>query len=419
MGSALSTFNDFMTATDKSIYTSPADVVNEAVKQNYLLRRFLKGKEGSSVMQGGKTINDMILFDEASTFDYYQPNETFTWQNPQVLDQWEINWRYCVDHMSWTDQEIELNVGGGLGKAARHRAYKNLRRIKEMRLYTSLLNGMEDMLFATPSQSEMEAAGGKKPYSIPCFINEGTNTEWGVGSGTDNAEAFDAGVMGIDGVSKTKWQNQTVGYEALNGEGAGDATISEDEHLFSAFDTMYLKLKFQAPPTRQEYFENDNLFRQFIACSRAGITQYMTALRGNQDRFAAPSRQDPAYLKPTYGGIELEYVANLDTGALYPQYTPADAALGNQDRHDPDVSTTPLAEINGTNDYLDGSRYYWINANYLNLVFHTKRYMVKHPVMTHPNQPFTHVQPVDCWMNFVCRSRQRQGLVIPNNAVNT
>ena len=173
MGSALSTFNDFMTATDKSIYTSPADVVNEAVKQNYLLRRFLKGKEGSSVMQGGKTINDMILFDEASTFDYYQPNETFTWQNPQVLDQWEINWRYCVDHMSWTDQEIELNVGGGLGKAARHRAYKNLRRIKEMRLYTSLLNGMEAMLFAPPSQSEMEAAGGKKPSSLPCVSNEG------------------------------------------------------------------------------------------------------------------------------------------------------------------------------------------------------------------------------------------------------
>ena len=33
--------------------------------------------------------------------------------------------------------------------------------------------------------------------------------------------------------------------------------------------------------------------------------------------------------------------------------------------------------------------------------------------MRHPNQPFTSIVPVDSWYNFVCRSRQRQGIVSP------
>ena len=116
--------------------------------------------------------------------------------------------------------------------------------------------------------------------------------------------------------------------------------------------------------------------------------------------------QDPAFLKPTYGGIELEYVANLDSAALYT------AASGDvncpEDETEADGAGAGAAQAAYTQP-----RYYWINANYLLPVFHSKRYMERHPVMTHPNQPFTHVQPVDCWTNLICRSRQRQGIVSP------
>jgi hypothetical protein len=33
--------------------------------------------------------------------------------------------------------------------------------------------------------------------------------------------------------------------------------------------------------------------------------------------------------------------------------------------------------------------------------------------MRHPNQPFTTIVPIDSWYNFVCRSRQRHGIVSP------
>ena len=130
----------------------------------------------------------------------------------------------------------------------------------------------------------------------------------------------------------------------------------------------------------------------------------MNALRSQQDMFAAPSRQDPAFLKPTYGGIELEYVASLDTAAIYLN-TAGNALVDETGGDDAAYSWVKVR--------VAGPRYWWINANYIHPVFHTTRYFHRHPVMTHPNQPFTHVQPVDCWTNLVCTSRQRSGIVIP------
>jgi hypothetical protein len=74
-------------------------------------------------------------------------------------------------------------------------------------------------------------------------------------------------------------------------------------------------------------------------------------------------------------------------------------------------STGTKTETTAAND--SGPRYYFINANYLKFVFHTTRYFYQHPTMKHPNQPFTTVMPVDCWHNFICRSRQRQGIIAP------
>ncbi len=272
--------------------------------------------------------------------------------------------------------------------------------MKEQRLWTSLLNGIEDALFAQPSTAEMEAQAGTKPYSIPCFLNEYTNGLFAEDDGT----TIWSTVEGIDPTVKTKWKPKQATYQYDKpGTTAAD---SNSVGIMAAFDNMYLSVKFSAPPTRTEYFENDSLYRQFIACSKFGMTTYSQILRLQQDRFAAPSMQDPAFLKPTYGGIEVEYVAALDTAPLYaPNSGNINVSEG-----------TTHTEGGGTDADFEGPRYYWVNANYMLPVFHSKRYMARHPVMTHPNQPFTHVQPVDCWMNMICRSRQRQGIVSPATA---
>ena len=380
-GTALANFNDFMKVTGPRYLTSAEDVINEAVKNTYILGRFLKGKGTDVSVQGGKTINDSILFDEASTYDHYKPNATFSWSNPQVITDLEINWRFSVDHMSWTDQEVELNVSEGLSRDAQKVAYKRLKRIKEMRLWTSFLNGMEADLWqpSYANTAEMETNTGSLPFSIPAFISEHTSAYHSF-TGTT--------VMGVAPITESKWRNQLSTYDYDD----PDDSDGDQDGLLDKFDEMFLKVKFTPPATKQEYFENDKLNRQFICCSRGGINLYKRMLRDANDTLV--NKQDPAYNMPQYSGIDLVYVATLDSAAL--------AAGG--------TSNTYTAETAGTTD---GYRYWWLNGNYMTPVYHTRRYMEKHDPMRHPNQPFTTVQPVDCWWNLFCNSRQRQGIIAP------
>ena len=130
------------------------------------------------------------------------------------------------------------------------------------------------------------------------------------------------------------------------------------------------------------------------------MNAYQQLLRASQDRFTGIANyQDPAYLTPQYGGIDLQYVAALDTAALYGT-----------------AGTTYYAEDDTASAATAGPRYYWINGQYMCPVFHTSRYMVSKAPMVHPNQPFTTVVVTDCWWNLVARSRQRHGIVYPTGA---
>lgn len=388
MGSALSTFSDFVASTGPSYLTGADQLINEVQKNSYIMRRFLKGADKTFVLQGGSTIKDALILDSASTFQQYQPNDTFLWQNPQVVSTLSVDWRFSVDHMSWTDQEVELNTGG-LSNESLRGVYKRLKREKEQRMWTSMINGWEDLLWRLPKKSEMEDSTGLYPYSIPAFINEKTNGLYDFTSDTFTT------VEGISPTSKSLWKPQQITFD---GGSNYNNVAAPTSNILSSFDKMFYAVKFDAPPTKQEYFENPKLNSQFIACSRKALNVYQQLLRASQDRFTGIANyQDPAYLTPQYGGIDLMYVASLDTAALYGS------------------GSNWYAEDNASVSFA-GPRYYWINGQYLAPVFHTSRYMVSKPPMVHPNQPFTTVAVTDCWWNLVARSRQRHGICYPGGS---
>lgn len=427
-GTPIQTFNDFMNATGPTYLTSADQVINEAVKNTYAFSRLLKEKTSEATVQGGNEIRDVIMFDDASTYDHYLPNDTFSWRNANVTDTVRAPWRFSIDHMAWTDHEVELNSGNGSTRDYVKAQYKRLKRIKEQRMWTSLTNGFENDLWASTLNNsvEMEGNAGKLPYSLPSFITEipMTSTPFGADQRGDAPFGW-SNVMNLSPTAEPRWSNQISYYDpsptnsdpntpltlrsslqnVRTGANAYSAYIGG---ILTAFDEMFLKLDFRTPSTRAEYFEKPSMARQMILCSRLGINQYKQALRSSNDTLV--SYQDPAYNAPTYSGIELMYCSNLDNAALAP------SGGGTRTANDTDLSpmTGYATEANATDP---GARYWWVNGNYLTPIFHSRRYFEKHEVLRHPNQPFTYVQVVDCWWNLFCNSRQRQGIVAPINGL--
>lgn len=412
---AITQFNDFMQSTGPAYLKSADAVIMEAVKNNYVLSRLLKEKASETLVQGGTSIKDVIIFDDASTYQKYSPNDTFTWSNPQVTDTLTANWRFSMDHMSWTDQEVELNDGDAKV------LYKRLKRIKEMRMWASMLNGMENDLWASPygQSGTMESASGKEPYSLPAFITETVSSITTFGERGGRIPGFGNTVLGIDPTVDARWSNQISFYDrtadhnatpisaTFTGQNAGTRQVGG---LFPAFDEMYLKVQFKAPLTQRQYFEETNFQRQMILASRLGVNLYKRALRQANDSLVSP--QDGAYNTPTYSGIPVEYCSNLDDAAIFPVGN-ASVADNKAGRDGATLITTSGGTETGSTTIDKGPRFWFINGQYLTPIFHSTRYMKKHDVMRHPNQPFTWVQPVDCWWNLFCNSRQRHGIVAP------
>jgi len=453
-GTHIKNFLDFMEATGPVYLTGPDVLINEAVKRNYLFGDLIREK--NQAIQGGNEIRDVLMLDDARSFQFYQPNETFTYSNPQVMDTLKANWRFSMDHMTFTDAEIELQGGAGLTGEATKAMYKNLKRSKEQRMVTSMVNGMEEALFK-PTQGNfvtgMEAEGGKQPYSLPALITErgiATNLDGGGAKGIRGGAPVDASTGTVLGITPAtsgagaRWTNEIVFYDStstfnIDGDGNNDGTgtggrsfngVKKDVasvgtmpindfaniDVFSflgSFDEMYLRLQFRPPPTFEAYFENIVFNRQKILCSREGINLYKAALRAENDRTV--TAQDAAYNQPTYAGVPLTYISELDTAAIHPAGGSGTAAKQKlSEIAGESLSLTAGGTENGSTTFHQGPRYFFVNGDYLTPVIHSNRYMEKHEVMRHPNQPFTYVQITDSWYNVIANSRQRHGIIAPH-----
>jgi len=440
---SIQTFNDFMQATGPTYLTSADKVINEAVKNTYAFSRLLKGKTSEQTVQGGTEIRDVIMFDESRTYQHYQPNDTFTWRNPQVTENMRCPWRFHLDHMSWTEHEIALN-SSGKDRAGVKVAYKRLKRIKEQRMWTSMTNGFEEDLWARPSIADMEAESGKLPYSLPFFISEvGALRDPALGlrgeapfTASSNASHT---VMNISPFTENRWTNAIELYDCnptrlspLGTNWGNDASVTLEDltvynqtgadrlnvsipNLFAAFDLMMMRIKFEAPQNRQEYFEKDVLNRQMILTSRQGVQNYRNALRLSNDTLV--SYQDAAYANPAYAGIDVTYCSDLDQASIFPAHsgTVAQTIAAYNQRTASNGAFAQFGTEFGDNTIVKAPRYYFVNGNYLTPIFHSERYFTTHDAMRHPNQPFTWVQPVDCWSNLFINSRQRHGIVAPIN----
>lgn len=387
MGTPLSQFTDYVATSPPSYLTSVDSVVNEMAKQSYLLKKFLKGGDKTFQLQGGSRIKDVLILDRQSTAVNYDPDDTFNWVNPQFTSTYALDWRFTADHYAYNKHELALQMGGTAG--GMRGAFKNLKRIKEQGMWTSKINFMENCLTAEPNTTTMETQTGKVPMSIMGGLNEFTNGLYGAGATGGAWSTFQT----LDPALKARWVPQVETYGSASP--AADNAAVATRNVIQAFDRMWNKVDYEAPPTRAEYFENPDYGAMFIFCSPSARAAYSQLLRASQDRFKSP--EDPEFNSPSYSGIELVKVNNLETAALYPD-------SGNTDL---------FSELNSSTDNR-GYRYFWMHGKYAGPVFHTENYFMLEQPKDHPQQPFTKVVLCDTWWNFVFRSRQRHGVVAPS-----
>jgi hypothetical protein len=386
---ALSGFADFVSLTAPKIWSDTSKFTNNLQRQGYLLPRLLMGREGAASIGGGERIREYLLTKPNNTFRFHSPNEsTPGWENEQHTDKVEIAYRYAEAHTSYTAQEVDLNEGDPKV------TWKRVRDAKMAALWSAVANGVEDTFFAVPHNTNMETVHGNPgaPYSIPAFVNEETGGRFGtVTTGISSAWAANGAIEQLALTTTNGWQCAQQAY----GAGGSDGFTSTDlDNVAVAFDKMWLKVRFRSPGLQAKYFEDAEMFRQVILCSADGLTKYKHLLRTSNQML--PAMQDPAYTRPHYSGIMIEYVPALDTATLYSK----------------NGATTTV----GTEAAADktGPRYYWINFNHMKLIWHPKWYM-KLLDQFHPErQRTTTIIPVETWFNLFCSSLRHQGIVYPS-----
>lgn len=385
-GAYISAFTDFMQTTGPLTLTSAASFVNEAALRNYTLSRFLDGFDMTEKLKGGTKIQDFIIRTDASTFTFYKPNAQFSWANPQVMTSWEIPWRFGIDYMTWTEQEVLLQ-GGDMDRMTQEAlfdVFKSVQRKVEARMWTSMMNGIEAALWEEPDKTVMEAADGERPYSIPAFVNEAAN-----GLYTDGSVTWTT-VQQLDPTTETYWVPVRLTYDYDDYRD----TNNQGDGLILGFEKMVHKLSYKLPPMGSKFFATEQR-RMFCATGLGGILIYKDALRKSNDRGYVSNPQDPAYLRPLFAGFDVEEFETLENAALY-------------------LTGTPGTQANYAAATVNGPRYYFVNTNYLRMIFHNQNYFERRNVREPTDQVGSYTQPTTTWYNLCCRSRRRGlGILYP------
>jgi len=306
----ISSYLDWQVNTGPQFLSGPENIINDVSRRSFILGKFLRGKPASEIMQGSDKIMETLYLNAKRTFQEFERGEDVTWQNPQKDKSMQLDFKFTLDHMSWDEWEYQQKTSNLYG-AKLETKYKDMAFSKQQRLWESTVDGLEDLLWASPAGAAQFAAmenGGKSWYSIPVFINEG------VGGATGS---FDANWTTVENLSwttyRTNWDNKRATYDAVD---PGD--ISDNgTGLFNALDEIAMEVDYKTPGVKDRYFEDESAVgnQTLIATSKLGKLNMMDLNRKSNDSLI--QKQDGAYPHPRWNGVPILDVQGLDSAALY------------------------------------------------------------------------------------------------------
>ncbi len=417
MATAMDPFSMFMLTTGPSFLKNDESIINAVVRNSYLLPRFMEGKDADFLLQGGTQIQDIIYLNEDSDAEFYKSDQQdFSYRNQQVGTQWNAPWRFLKNSTSWTDHEVGLNESGSLSdRIGRFHRFKRIQRLKFMNLWTTQIHKMEDGLFATPNNGEMENGAGSLPYSLFAFMttpNSFVVSSVGANPGLPNQGASSAAWSTVQGIAPSttagtagsRWRNQQAGY----GVTASDGSVAP-EAFWTGMRELHSKCRFERLP-RYGSFSEPTRSPSFYAVSLWGLILAESCMRNQQDAYLA-GRQDPSYPAPMFHGVPFVYCSGLN-GSFFCNSLADGVDLYNEAGTAHNGNTTDA-------DHIAGPRVMAVNGQVLNLIMHRDRVFYRVPPFSPDRQPFLKVMVTDTWYNLVCQNRRELGVLNPIAAANT
>lgn len=354
-GTALPSFADFVLATRAHKITPTTEILNECARRTYFIARMLKGRGNDEVVQTGSKIIDQIQTKKMNNAGFYRPNQNLQPRGVDTLTQIEINWRFHQGNYGWTNEQVRLQ-GSGSNAAD---VYTRLKTSWEQACDLNIWDSMEEALWDTPSNSDMEVSTGLVPYSIPAIVTSDGLAPSGFTT-----------VAGIDPSTETAWRNQTGTFSW-----AGRAT---NDAMYVAFDQMWRKLRWKRIKGFNSKVGSPGTdFNRFcIATTPEGVNGYLALNRNSNDRLRKAN--DAGYGDdPSFNSIDLEDVDRLE-----------------------ETTTAGVPP------------FYWMNFDWLFPVYHADTFMEEvGPIRGSINQPFSHAVYKNTYYNLFPRSRRRLGLI--------
>jgi len=420
-GSTLDQFTTFWNSTGPRYLTGPEEIINMAVKNTYTMPRLMTAHGMEEMIQSGEVIRDRVFFKVTKNWKRINPDAELSYNNPQQGQIWTVPWCIGVDHTGWNKWEFSLNSDQMRPEYLAH-VFKKVRKQKFMDLYTDICNSMDAECWAQPNVTEMESTTqGTAPFSIPVFINEYGNQGPGTagtamnglppathpGGAWTTKQGLTPGAASVDG----KWDcyRRTYDYDAGGTSGGGTTGI------FAALTAAFLNTTFDRLPKEPAYSEKTTSPNAILTQTQ-GVVNFEHAVRTNQDEFRGVGKvtgEDPAYMGPTFRGIPIQHITEMDTALIYPTGSAANKVTATLGTWDGRIVVDGAVVANAT-ELNSGPRYVGVNGKYMKWVFHGGQYLSFEPIITPEKQPFNRVQVVSVTNNFVARSLVHQFMVYPS-----
>jgi len=389
-------------STRQAFETSSTSIINDVSRRNYAYSELIGGRSVESMIKTGPKIEDRIYLKARKSLRKFRPGAVVNTSNPEIGVNHSSHWAFYLTDMTWTSAEEQLNINGFENMSSEGQAsmVKDILNQKRMDAMQSAIDGMDDLLLATPNAGTMEHTSGESEdaevRSLGSFINEEPN---GLFSGYSNTNGNFTTIQGLDPTEYPEWVCQQLAYDAADAN-IGDAT--KDNHLLGRLRLMRRKVEFKRPKKPFPEATTDGMTftaRGSIWTGEEGYTQLEDVYQQNSDNFVTPNAQDADYGDITVKGTPVIEIPKLDEVTWYDD---GSGALTTQAQ-----AAAP------------GPRYYFINGEFLTPRFHGNKMFYIHETRELPNTVGGYWTPIELWTQLWIHSLRRHGIVYPQSTASS